>query len=121
MFDTMNHEQSKDFSKHNRTNLTAAEAVLWSLLKGKQLNGKKFRRQHVFGNYIVDFYCFSDKLVVELDSGYHRFQKDYDEQRDNYLKSLELTVLRFKNAELYDNRQKVLETIAQHFKNLHTE
>ena len=50
-----------------RQNLTAAEATLWKYIKGRQLQGRKFRRQHPVGPYIVDFYCVEEKLAIELD------------------------------------------------------
>ena len=58
--------------KKLRRNLTPAEAFLWTVLKNSNLAGRKFRRQHSVGNYILDFYCDSEKLVVELDGEVHR-------------------------------------------------
>ena len=57
--------------KFLRNNSASAEAMLWLLLKGKQLEGRKFRRQHSVGNYVLDFYCPSEKLAVELDGEPH--------------------------------------------------
>jgi len=69
------------------------------MLKSKRLEGRKFRRQYSIGNYIVDFCCPSEKLIIELDGNphgeYHRVYKD--EIRDKYLESLGFTVLRFEN------------------------
>ena len=61
-----------------RRKLTLAEAVLWDLLKNKKLDGRKFRRQHSIDKYIVDFYCPSERLAVELD-GEHHFTDQGDE------------------------------------------
>ncbi len=53
--------------------MTKAEIVLWSKLKGKQLNGLKFRRQYSINNYVVDFYCPELRLAIEIDGGVHTF------------------------------------------------
>jgi very-short-patch-repair endonuclease len=55
----------------SRNKSTSAEAELWNILKSKKLNARKFRRQHSIGNYIVDFFCASEKLVIELDGNPH--------------------------------------------------
>ena len=112
----MDPRKSQAFAKKNRKNLTPAEATLWKLLKGKQLQGRKFRRQHNFGSFIVDFYCFSEQLVIELDGPIHRGQKLYDEKREIYLKSLGLTVLRFPNRMVYEEPGAILKVIQENFK-----
>ena len=61
----------KFFRLSLRNKSTSAESVLWNILKSKKLNARKFRRQHSIGNYIVDFYCASEKLVIELDGNPH--------------------------------------------------
>lgn len=58
-------------AKWLRRNTTAAEKLLWSALKGKQLKGLKFRRQHPIGNYFADFACLSARLIIELDGVQH--------------------------------------------------
>ncbi|MCE3232508.1 MAG: putative restriction endonuclease-like [Rickettsiaceae bacterium] len=58
---------------------------LWYFLSNKRLLGYKFRRQHIIGEYIVDFYCNEAKVVIELDGEQHVFNKNYDEKRTNYL------------------------------------
>ncbi len=75
-----NRKYLKPYRKGLRKGLTIAEARLWKQLKGKGLKGRKFRRQHSIGRYIVDFYCPSENLVIELDGGIHDeyniYQKD---------------------------------------------
>ena len=61
----------KFFRSSLRNNSTSAEAVIRNILKSKKLNARKFRRQHSIGNYIVDFFCASEKLVIELDGNPH--------------------------------------------------
>jgi predicted helicase/very-short-patch-repair endonuclease len=97
-----------------RQQQTPAEKILWECLRANRLHGAKFRRQHNIGQYIVDFYCHTAKLVIELDGGIHETQKERDEDRDTWLQANGLTVLRFKNEVLTDNIQQTLETIASH-------
>jgi very-short-patch-repair endonuclease len=66
-----NRKSLKFFRSSLRNKSTSAEAVLWNILKSKKLNARKFRRQHSIGNYIVDFFCASEKLVIELDGSPH--------------------------------------------------
>ena len=102
-------------SRALRRRQTAAEYRLWSLLRGKKLGGYKFRRQHVIINYIVDFFCFSEKLIVELDGPIHNTQRarEYDQRREALLVASGYRILRFKNAEVFQNEEKVLSTILQ--------
>lgn len=95
-----------------RNNATQPEQKLWAVLRGKQL-GVKFRRQHGIGHYIVDFYCPQCKLVIELDgdSHYTETAQQQDAQRDAYLQSLDLRVLRFTNQDITQNMAGVYEMI----------
>src|SRR3972149_10768797 len=94
-----NRKGLKSFRPSLRKRSTSAEAELWEMLKSKQLNGRKFRRQYSIGSYIVDFRCPSEKLVIELDGDYHgEYNKiQEDENRDKFIESLGFTVLRFEN------------------------
>lgn len=107
----------KTFRKQLRNNLTPAEAKLWSLLKGKQLDGRKFRRQHSFANYILDFYCPEERLAIELDGQGHfdASQADYDYERDLFLKEFGIRVLRFENKWVWDNPEGLLEQVREWF------
>jgi very-short-patch-repair endonuclease len=107
-----NKKYLEPFRKDLRNNLTSAEATLWKYLKGSQL-GKKFRRQHSAGNYIIDFYCATERIAIELD-GKNHFTEDgmkYDEVRTFYLNSLNIKVLRFENVRVFQELDKVLEEI----------
>lgn len=101
-------------AKELRQKQTSAEQMLWQCLRANQLHGAKFRRQHNIGQYIVDFYCHAAKLVIELDGGIHELQKDRDSDRDTYLKSNGLQVLRIQNEEITQNIPQVLQAISQH-------
>ena len=83
-----------------RTDQTPAEQILWSHLRKRQLKGYKFRRQHVIGRFVVDFYCAEASLVVELDGGIHHTTRERDAARQAYLKSLGLRVVRVANRDV---------------------
>jgi very-short-patch-repair endonuclease len=112
--DTYNTKNRKSLRKKLRNSTTSAEAILWTCLKGKQVFGKKFRRQERIGRYIVDFYCPSCRLVIELDGEPHFGPlQDYDVERTKYLERLGLTVIRFENQSVHDDIEFVLETIRE--------
>ncbi|WP_233501496.1 endonuclease domain-containing protein [Acaryochloris thomasi] len=94
-----------------RNRLTPAEAKLWQALKNRKLGGLRFRCQHPIGRFIVDFYCPSCQLVVEIDGGVHQQQQDYDEARTEHLERYGYTVIRFSNKAVEQNLQTVLATI----------
>ncbi|GAB4375360.1 MAG: endonuclease domain-containing protein [Calditrichia bacterium] len=112
-----NRKALKSRRKQLRNNSTSAEATLWRYLKGKQLQGRKFRRQHSIGNYIVDFYCPSEKLVIELDGAEHFTEHgaEYDEKRTRFLNNLGIRVIRFENEQVFDDIEGVLAEISQNF------
>ncbi len=108
-----NKVELKTTRKRLRNNSTSAEAALWKLLKNKQLKGKKFRRQHSIENYIVDFYCSSDKLIIELDGDPHGdyIQIQKDENRDKFFEEKGYKVLRFKNRFVFQEPEFVIDSI----------
>lgn len=103
--------------KELRKNLTPAEATLWKYLQRNQLQGRKFRRQHSIENFIVDFYCPKEQLIIELDGSYHLdfAQQNYDLERTTRLESLGFKRVRFENKLIFENLSFVLEEIASHF------
>ena len=107
----------KQTRKDLRNNLTPAEATLWKALQRKQLKGRKFRRQHSIGNFIVDFYCPSEKLIIELDGAHHFTSVGYenDLERDKTLMGMGFKILRFENQDVFDSLERVLETISSNF------
>jgi len=102
----------KELSKSLRDNLTEAERCLWTRIRLKHL-GYVFYRQKPIGEYIADFYCPKARLVVEVDGGLHFTENtaSNDRIRDEYMRSLGLTVLRFSNSEVLKNTDSVAETI----------
>ena len=95
-----------------RNRMTPAEELLWKHIHINEWK-LKFRRQHPISNYVVDFYCHAARLVIELDGGIHEIEevKINDQVREQNLKSLGLTVLRFKNEEVFQNKSTVLNII----------
>ena len=114
---THNKKSLKERRKHLRNNGTSAEATLWRLISNKKLAGRKFRRQHSVENYILDFYCPSEKLAIELDGERHFTELGLmeDEKRDQRLLQLGITVLRFENEDVFKATNAVLEKIVSHF------
>ena len=105
--------------KYLRKNMTPAEAYLWTHLKKKQLAGRKFRRQHSIFNYIVDFYCASEKLIIELDGQVHiNYTAEMkDLKRTKILEKNGFTVIRFENKMVFDCLPSVLMEIQSKFSN----
>ena len=94
-----------------RHRLTRAEALLWKALRNRQLGGLRWRSQHPIGRFIVDFYCPSCKLVIEVDGQLHEYQHEYDSARTEHLEQYGYTVIRFSNEEIATNLKEVLATI----------
>ncbi len=106
--------------KYLRNNSTSAEATLWKYIKGNQLEGRKFRRQHSIENYIIDFYCPSERIGIELDGQEHftGYGLVKDEERDKFLRDkMKIKVLRFENKQVFENINGVLLEIKKNFKN----
>ena len=103
----------RSLAKILRNNTTDAERILWSILRRKQLAPLRFRRQQPIGPYIVDFFCPSAKLIVELDGGQHGADQNiiYDGNRTQFLESKGYRVLRFWNLEVVKDRNSVAEAI----------
>ena len=108
-----NAHEYEDLRRKLRQTASQFERSLWTRLRGKQLGGFKFRRQHGIGNYVVDFYCVSAKLVVEIDGFSHTSEEParQDITRQSYLESVGNTVLRFSNDQVKSGIETVLEQI----------
>ena len=94
-----------------RRNNTPAEKALWQLLRGRRLEGAKFRRQEPLGPFIVDFVCFEARLVIEADGASHFPKPEIDQARDTWLRAVGYQVLRFPNQEILRNPEQVLDRI----------
>ena len=97
---------------------TAAEVILWQALKSRKLFGRKFRRQHSIGYFILDFYCPAKKLGIELDGKPHYTERGRfrDKEKTGYLNSCGVRVIRFENQLIHDDLNYVLNTIQSYFK-----
>ena len=100
----------RKFARDMRKAPTDAEAMLWGILRARQLDNMRFRRQHPIENYIVDFICLEEKLIIELDGSQHA-ENAYDEKRDARLIELGFTVLRFWNDEILKNSDEMAQMI----------
>ncbi|MEM0967016.1 MAG: DUF559 domain-containing protein [Verrucomicrobiota bacterium] len=100
-----------------RNEATPAEARLWTLLKNRQLEGRKFRRQQGVGEFIVDFYCPAERLAIELDGQVHEgvIAENLDHERTQVIKSKGVRVIRFENRAIFEHPDWVLEQIKKHF------
>lgn len=112
-----NHPALRSRRKELRQQLTPAEARLWTALRRRQLHGRKFRRQHSIGPYVVDFYCPGEQLVIEVDGAVHDdpLRAAYDAERQTFLEAQDLTMVRVTNEEVRNQLPAVLTWIARHF------
>jgi Uncharacterized protein conserved in bacteria len=111
------YDSLRDFAREERKHMTLAENVLWQRIRKKRL-GHKFVRQYVIGDYVVDFACIDDGLIIEVDGGYH-FAGDQpveDAIRQRYIEQNGFHVMRFTNEEVLFDVENVLTQIEQFFK-----
>jgi very-short-patch-repair endonuclease len=96
-----------------RARATDAERRLWYFLRNRHSAGVKFRRQHEFGPYILDFFCADLRLVIEVDGADHLTPEGLaaDRERTRYIESQGLRVLRFNNAEVLTETDRVMEVV----------
>jgi len=107
----------KTFRRKLRKNLTPAEAKFWKVVQNSNFEGRKFRRQHSVGNYILDFYCPSEKLAIELDGQVHfnDVAREYDYERKLFLQNYGIKVLRFENKRVFEDLEWMLDVIKSNF------
>lgn len=108
-----NTKDLKERRRELRKNQTKTEKVLWEQLRGKRLGGFKFYRQYSIGPYIIDFYCSKLRLAIEIDGAHHREEGTilYDKERSNYLRSVNVKIIRFWNDEIIKNTEGVIDKI----------
>ena len=107
----------KEKARELRNNSTPGEIRLWKKLKGKQCYGFDFHRQKPILNYIVDFYCYRLKLIIEIDGYSHNVKAEGDRARDEELSKLGFTVLRFSEGEIINNMDLVLNSLSRFIEN----
>jgi very-short-patch-repair endonuclease len=113
MNEYFNQESEKDKRQRLGNTMPDAEVILWSRLKGRQLLGCKFRRQHSVGAFVMDFYSPEIRLAIELDgdSHYREGAREYDEQRTNFIERFGIRIVRILNTDVYENLDGILEMI----------
>lgn len=110
---TFNDPSTKAKRKELRHDSTTAEKALWSKIKGENLYGYKFRRQHGVGKYILDFYCPELNLAIEVDGDSHFIDDgpEKDAIRSQFIQDKGIRILRFTNADIIKNLEGVLITL----------
>jgi very-short-patch-repair endonuclease len=103
--------RSRNRARLLRSTATSAEARLWHHLRRKNIEGPRFRRQFAIGKYIVDFVCLPARLIVEVDGGVHILRQAQDESRAAWLESQRFRIIRFRNNEVFENIDHVIECI----------
>ena len=105
--------RSTERARSLRQDSTTPERILWGILRNRQLDGHKFRRQHPIGPFVTDFYCAEASLIVELDGESHVGQHEQDQQRTAYLNQHGLRVLRVTNDDLLGHPDAVADAIGR--------
>jgi very-short-patch-repair endonuclease len=111
-----NLKEQKTIRRTLRTHGTPAEAMLWKMLKGKQMDGAKFRRQFSIGPYILDFYCPECRICIELDGDGHYSADGYehDQKRNSYLyEEHGITTLRYENMDVFKSPENICKQICE--------
>jgi very-short-patch-repair endonuclease len=105
------------FRTELRKHLTPAEARFWTIVKSSKLDGRKFRRQHSVGRYILDFYCPAERLGIELDGNvhFHDAAREYDYERKLFLEHFGIKVIRFENKLVFDDEEFVIRNVQYWF------
>ncbi len=101
----------KDRARKLRKESTLSEVLLWNQLKGKQIDGYQFMRQEPIDNYIVDFFCSKLKLIIEIDGVSHIGKEKSDLKREEQLKSMGFSILRFCDLDIKTNMEEVIDAI----------
>ena len=120
MTELFNKKSEKEKRRFLRKNSTLAEKIVWSGIRRRQVEGERFLRQFSVKYYVLDFYCPKLRLAIEIDGETHVTEKEleYDRRRQNYLESLGIVFLRFRNEEVFSNADKVIEKIKTKVKEL---
>lgn len=115
-------EVAKVVCRKLRKNSTKAERIFWQKVRNRQFKEKKFYRQYpIFHDitgketfFVADFFCYTNKLIIELDGKYHQYRLKEDEERTKILNYLGLKVIRFTNDEIMDDIENVLSKLDTH-------
>ncbi len=107
----------RDVRRALRRDGAPSEALLWLRLKNRQVHGHRFRRQHSIGPFVVDFYCPSERLAIELDGSVHNnvIASANDQARQEWLNAQGIRVIRFDNQAILDDLEGVIDAVSQNF------
>ena len=110
-----NFRQLAEHARYMREHPTEAERIMWYVLSANKF-GVNFRRQHIIGEFVVDFACLAKSLVIEIDGGYHMNSEQHkeDEKRTEWLEKQGFTIIRFTNDEVLNNIDDVIRTIERY-------
>jgi len=100
-------------TKALRKQMTLTESILWNRLNNKKILKVRFRRQHPINNFIADFYCHGVRLVVEIDDEIHNSRREYDEGRTAEMERFGIKVIRFRNDEVENNIEYIIQKIEE--------
>lgn len=118
MVSGFNKKELKGLRQNLRNNMPPAERILWNKLRGKQLRGYKFQRQHSIEDFILDFYCPKTGLAIEIDgdSHYGAGKPLYDAERSRKIESHGIKIIRFTNTEVYNSLDGAVDHILKQLK-----
>lgn len=110
-------KKNLDKAKELRKNMTKQERKLWSILRNHKFYGYEIRRQYPISDYVVDFICRSEKIIIEIDGGQHNSEEqlEYDKRRTEVLSKLGYKVFRFWNNDIDNNIEGVYEELKRLF------
>ena len=111
-------QESRERARDMRAHMSLPEVMLWEELRGQRLLGLRFRRQHVLGPYIADFYCHELRLVVEVDGVSHAARREHDEARDRRMREFGFTVLRLSAKLVLDEMGRAVKLIGEEARRL---
>ncbi len=114
-----NDPSTKEFRRQLRRESTPCERILWKRLRNRQVLNLKFRQQHGYGAYVLDFYCPTIRLGIEVDGDVHNTTEaqQHDKERTEFLEAQGITVIRFRNEEIEDDADSVVDRIKQFINN----
>jgi very-short-patch-repair endonuclease len=108
-------QKMTEVARQFRKEPTTSEEILWQAIRGRKLDGRRFRRQQPIGVFVVDFYCSAEKLIVEVDGPIHELQREHDQQRQELLESLGLKMARVTSKQVETDIDSALALIRQFY------
>jgi very-short-patch-repair endonuclease len=108
-------QKMTEVARQFRKEPTTSEEILWQAIRGRKLDGRRFRRQQPIGVFVVDFYCSAEKLIVEVDGAIHELQREHDQQRQELLESLGLKMVRVTSKQVETDIDSALALIRQFY------